>query len=205
MIRSHQTEASISRFQKKIKGFGQKSPKVPQNTEKSEGEPMELVQKLIDIESLLNKTEMDVEKAWAMCNELDRSHFDRKNDIFSVPRIENDIALEHTHTAGERLKQVDALMSEVFELAKAKEPAPEKRSKREAQPAEPISIEDDIEALVYANDMGLSVGTYKAVKDRYYKPDERDSRMFDANLFYTLGLMHGIRRERARHKVRQGR
>ena len=166
---------------------------------------MELVKKLIDIENLLTRVEMDVEKAWAMCNELGQDHFSHEDSNLSVPRIENDIALEHTYTAGERLKQVDALMSEAFKLAKAKEPEQEKQSKREAQPAETISIEDDIEALNYANVMGLSVGTYKAVKDRYYKPDERDSRMFDANLFYTLGLMHGIRRERARHKVRQGR
>lgn len=166
---------------------------------------MELVQKLIDIESLLTRVEMDVEKAWAMCSDLDQSHFDRENDIFRTPRIENDIALEHTYTAGERLKQVDALMSEAFELAKAKEPAQEKQSKHETQPAETISIEDDIEALNYANVMGLSVGTYKAVKDRYYEPGERDSRLIDANLFYTLGLMHGIRRERARRKARQGR
>ena len=166
---------------------------------------MELAQKLIDIESLLTRVEMDIEKAWAMCNELDQDHFSNEDSNLSVSRIENDIALEHTHTARERLKQVDALMSEAFELAKAKEPAQEKQSKREAQPAETISIEDDIEALNYANVMGLSVGTYKAVKDRYYEPGERDSGLIDANLFYTLGLMHGIRRERARHKVRQGR
>ena len=166
---------------------------------------MELIQKLIDIEGLLIRVEMDIEKAWAMCNELDQDHFSHEDSNLSVSRIENDIALEHTHTAGERLKQVDALMSEVLELAKAKEPAQEKQSKREAQPAETISIEDDIEALNDANVMGLSVGTYKAVKDRYHEPGERDSRLIDANLFYTLGLMHGIRRERARHKVRQGR
>lgn len=159
---------------------------------------MELVQKLIDIESLLNKTEMDVEKAWAMCNELDQSHFDRKNDIFSVPRIENDIALEHTHTAGERLKQVDALMSEVLELAKAKEPAQEKQSKREAQPAEPISIEDDIEAMKRMDNTELTREAYEAVKSRYHKPGERDLNFFNADLFYSLGKMHGIRQEQAR-------
>ena len=166
---------------------------------------MELVQKLIDIESLLTRVEMDVEKAWAMCNELDQDHFSHEDSNLSVSRIENDIALEHTYTAVERLKQVDALMSEAFKLAKAKEPEQEKQSKRETQPAEPISIEDDIEALIYANDMRLSRETYEAVNNRYYKPGERDSKLIDANLFYTLGLMHGIRRERARHKVRQGR
>lgn len=166
---------------------------------------MELVQKLIDIEYLLTKVEMDVEKAWAMCNELDKSHFDRENDVFRTPRTENDIALEHTYTAGEKLKQVDALMGEAFDLAKAKEPAPEKQSEREIlTPApEPVSIEADIEALACANDMRLPRKTYKAVINRYYKPGERDSRMLDANLFYTLGLMHGIRQEQARRKARR--
>lgn len=104
---------------------------------------MELVQKLIDIEDLLTRVEMDVEKAWAMCNELDQDHFSHEDDNLSVSRIENDIALEHTHTARERLKQVDALMSEAFELAKAKEPAQEKQSKREAEPARGRASGDD--------------------------------------------------------------
>ena len=91
---------------------------------------MELVQKLIDIEDLLTRVEMDVEKAWAMCNELDQDHFSHEDDNLSVSRIENDIALEHTHTARERLKQVDA-------------PAQEKQSKREAEPARGRASGDD--------------------------------------------------------------
>lgn len=159
---------------------------------------MELIQKLIDIESLLIRVEMDIEKAWAMCNELDQDHFSHEDSNLSVSRIENDIALEHTHTAGERLKQVDALMSEVLELAKAKEPAQEKQSKREAQPAEPISIADDIEAMEYMDNTELTREAYEAVKSRYYKPGERDLDFFNADLFYSLGKMHGIRQERAR-------
>ena len=159
---------------------------------------MELVQKLIDIEDLLTRVEMDVEKAWAMCNELDQDHFSHEDDNLSVSRIENDIALEHTHTARERLKQVDALMSEAFELAKAKEPAQEKQSKHETQPAETISIEDDIEAMEHMDNTELTRETYEAVKSRYYKPGERDLDFLNADLFYSLGKMHGVRQEQAR-------
>ena len=151
---------------------------------------MELTKKLLEIENLLTDVEMDIEKVWAMCGALSQRHFEAVKDNMRLSRIENEIALDHSYRAIKALELIDKAVAQAFELAK-QEVYPGRIQPDEA------SIEADVEAVADGDNMELARTAFDAMEkhlDRW--KHEKDFDFIQADYFYSLGLMHGARRQR---------
>ena len=150
---------------------------------------MELTKKLLDIESLLTDVEADVEKAWTMCSALDQGYFECFESDAKIPRIENEIALDHSFSAAKTLELIDEAVAQALELAK------QKVYPGRVQPDE-SNIEADVEAVADGDNVELTQRAFDAMEKHLERwKHEENFDFIQADYFYSLGLMHGARRQ----------
>lgn len=162
---------------------------------------MELLSKVLDIDSLVGDIQTNLERAHAMCDILQRAFTSDSATDEEYLRIESAIALEYLFHAQEDVKELIPVVDSVYHMAKELNEA---GVEEWMDTGSEEDTESDVGAWNY-KDMALSGKTYLAVKKKWQNPDKPFCSPEDADIFYSLGMAHAMKKEKAEQSAnRQG-